>query len=64
MYFYIGSLSLNPAEWLMNHHTGMWQGITFALCAGRQQDCSHTRRLTDTICNYIRFDIVHCIQNC
>ncbi len=48
MDFDIRCLTLETAQWLVNHHSRVWQAETLALGTCRQQESTHAARLADT----------------
>ena len=60
-------LSLCSSKRLMDHNTGMREGIAFSLRTRRQENRAHARRLSNTDRGDIRLDILHGIidrQSC
>ena len=57
--FDIRSLTLNTTQWLVNHHTAMWQGRTLAFLTRNEQYGSHGSSHTCTNGSYITGNKLH-----
>ena len=57
--FDIGGLSLHSSEGLVNHHTTVWQCLTFPLLTAYQQYSSHRGGHTCTDGSHVGCDELH-----